>query len=147
MRLTKATDLALRIAMRLAVLDENESPRTRDVAASLVVPYSHAAKVVTRLQHLGVLEARRGRSGGLTLTQAGRTGSLGRLVRLLEGEGDVAGCDEKTLCPLRSTCHLRGALRVAREAFYSALDPLTIEQLTAGPSAARATLIALSPSS
>ncbi|MGW1076249.1 RrF2 family transcriptional regulator, partial [Streptomyces sp. NPDC002537] len=81
MRLTKGTDIALRIAMRLAVAGDEEAPTTREVAGAVGVPYTHAAKVVSRLQHLGVVEARRGRGGGLTLTAAGRTASIGRLVR------------------------------------------------------------------
>lgn len=52
MRLTKGTDLALRIVMRLAVLEEEAAPTTRQVAGAVAVPYTHAAKVVTRLQHL-----------------------------------------------------------------------------------------------
>ncbi|MGW5361111.1 RrF2 family transcriptional regulator [Actinopolymorpha pittospori] len=133
MRLTKGTDLALRIAMRLAVLEEEAAPTTRQVAGAVAVPYTHAAKVVTRLQHLGVVEARRGRGGGLALTASGRTMSLGRLVRELEGAGDVVGCEDDPPCPLRSACRLRGALRAAQEAFYAALDPITIEDIVATP--------------
>ncbi|MER5883176.1 Rrf2 family transcriptional regulator [Streptomyces sp. NPDC001941] len=133
MKLTKHTDIALRVAMRLAVLDEAALPTTREVAESLEVPYNHAAKVVSRLQHLGVVEARRGRGGGLALTGHGRTGSLGRLVRELEGVGDVVGCEDDPPCPLRSACRLRGALAVAQEAFYATLDPLTIDDLVRPP--------------
>lgn len=133
MRLTKSTDIALRIAMRLAVVGTDDAPTTREVAAAVTVPYTHAAKVVSRLQHLGVVEARRGRGGGLTLTQAGRTGSVGRLVRELEGTGDVVGCEDDPPCPLRAACRLRGALWRAQEAFYASLDPLTVEDLTATP--------------
>lgn len=133
MRLTKSTDIALRMAMRLAVTGENDAPTTREVAGAVGVPYTHAAKVVSRLQHLGVLEARRGRGGGLTLTAAGRTGSVGRLVRQLEGTGDVVGCEDDPPCPLAGACRLRGALRAAQEAFYAALDPFTVEDLVARP--------------
>ncbi|MBT2387149.1 Rrf2 family transcriptional regulator [Streptomyces sp. ISL-11] len=134
MRLTKSTDIALRLAMRLAVTgDEKDAPTTREVAGAVGVPYTHAAKVVSRLQHLGVVEARRGRGGGLALTAAGRTGSVGQLVRELEGTGDVVGCEGDSPCPLRGACRLRGALRAAQEAFYAALDPITIEDLVARP--------------
>jgi Rrf2 family nitric oxide-sensitive transcriptional repressor len=143
MRLTKRTDIALRIAMRLAVLEEGVSPTTQEVAESIAVPYSHAAKVVARLRHLGVVEARRGRGGGLTLTRAGRTGSLGALVRDLEGAGDVAGCEEAPACPLRAACRLRGALRQAQEQFYAALDHLSVGDLVASPTGP--VLLALSP--
>ncbi|MCD9140759.1 RrF2 family transcriptional regulator [Streptomyces albireticuli] len=133
MRLTKSTDIALRMAMRLAVTGENDAPTTREVAGAVGVPYTHAAKVVSRLQHLGIVEARRGRGGGLTLTAAGRTGSVGRLVRALEGTGDVVGCEDDPPCPLAGACRLRGALRAAQEAFYAALDPYTVEDLVARP--------------
>ncbi|GAA1409792.1 nitric oxide-sensing transcriptional repressor NsrR [Kitasatospora putterlickiae] len=133
MRLTKSTDIALRIAMRLAVLDEEANPTTREVAEAVGVPYTHAAKVVSRLQHLGVVSARRGRGGGLSLTAAGRTGSLGRLLRELEGVGDVVGCEDEPPCPLRSACRLRGILRTAQEAFFATLDPLSIGDLVTAP--------------
>ncbi|EFG05283.1 Rrf2 family protein, putative transcriptional regulator [Streptomyces clavuligerus] len=119
--------------MRLAVHDDEPAPTTREVAAAVGVPHSHAAKVVTRLQHLGVVEARRGRGGGLALTTAGRTGSIGRLVRELEGTGDVVGCEDAPPCPLRSACRLRSVLRTAQEAFYTALDPYTVDDLVASP--------------
>lgn len=132
-RLTKGTDLALRIAMRLAVLEDGTAPTTREVADAVAVPYSHAAKVVTRLRHLGVVDARRGRGGGLTLTASGRASSLGRLVRELEGMGDVVGCDDDPPCPLRMACRLRSALRTAQDAFYAALDPVTLDDLVRSP--------------
>ncbi|MFE6841189.1 RrF2 family transcriptional regulator [Streptomyces sp. NPDC057686] len=134
MRLTRFTDLALRVLMRLAVTEaEADLPTTRDAAATMEVPYTHTAKVVARLQHLGLVEARRGRGGGLALTAAGRAASVGGVVRELEGAGDVVDCDGTTPCPLRGACLLRGALRRAQEAFFATLDPLTVNDLVAAP--------------
>ncbi|WDT89214.1 Rrf2 family transcriptional regulator [Streptomyces sp. SCSIO-PteL053] len=132
MRLTRFTDVALRVLMRLAVAEDTEAPTTREVAATMRVPYTHAAKVVARLQHLGLLDARRGRGGGLTLTAAGRSASIGSLVRELEGPEEVVECEGDTPCP-RSACRLRGALRGAQEAFYAALDPITVPDLVTSP--------------
>ena len=134
MRLTKFTDLALRSVMRLAVVRDGDDPlTTREVAEVMSVPYTHAAKAITRLQHLGVVEARRGRGGGLALTGLGRRASVGWLVRELEGDGEVVACEDDPPCPLRAACRLRGALRNAQEAFYAALDPLTVADLVASP--------------
>ncbi|MEU0103493.1 Rrf2 family transcriptional regulator [Streptomyces sp. NPDC006267] len=133
MRLTRFTDVALRVLMRLAVAEGQEAPTTREVAATMRVPYTHAAKVVARLQRLGLLDARRGRGGGLTLTSAGHSVSIGSLVRELEGPEEVVECEGATPCPLRSGCRLRGALREARDAFYAALDPITVTDLVASP--------------
>ena len=134
MRLTRFTDVALRVLMRLTVTkDDEDPPTTREVAATMQVPYTHAAKVVARLQHLGLVDARRGRGGGLSLTTAGRAASIGALVRQLEGPGEVVECEGATPCPLRSACLLRSALRRAEEAFYATLDPLTVGDLVSSP--------------
>lgn len=133
MRLMRFTDVALRILMRLAVIQDEPPPTTREVAATMRVPYTHAAKIVARLQHLGLVETRRGRGGGLILTTAGRSASIGTLARELEGSGDVAECEGTTPCPLRSACRLRSALRQAQEAFYTSLDPITVDDLVDSP--------------
>jgi Rrf2 family transcriptional regulator, nitric oxide-sensitive transcriptional repressor len=135
MRLLRSTDLALRVLMRLVVAGDS-NPTTRDVAAAVDVPYTHAAKVVAELQHMGLLTARRGRGGGLALTERGRTASVGVVVRAFEGEDDVVDCEGTSAlaaCPLRSDCRLRGALRRAQEAFFASLDPLTVADLATGP--------------
>jgi Rrf2 family nitric oxide-sensitive transcriptional repressor len=132
-RLTKFTDLALRVTMRLAVTEQGVILTTRQVAEAMAIPYTHTAKAIARLQHLGVVEAHRGRGGGLELTGFGRTASLGWLVRELEGEEEVVACEGDTPCPLRAACRLRGALRNAQQAFYASLDPLTVDDLVASP--------------
>ncbi|MDX3658103.1 Rrf2 family transcriptional regulator [Streptomyces sp. ID05-26A] len=137
MRLTKSTDIALRIVMRLAVAETDRlvssNPTTREVAEVMGVQYTHAAKVVAQLQHLGIVVARRGRGGGLALAETRRLVSVGWLVRQLEGEGDVVDCEGDVPCPLAAACRLRRALRQAQEAFYASLDPLSVEDLVADP--------------
>jgi Rrf2 family nitric oxide-sensitive transcriptional repressor len=133
-QLTRFTDLALRITMRLAVDEKSaETTTTRSVADQLAVKYTHAAKVVAELQKLGVVETRRGRAGGLRLSEDSNTLSVGRLVRALEGGREVVECEGSNPCPLRSGCRLRTALRDAQEAFFAAVDPLTIADLSEEP--------------
>ncbi|MFB0620013.1 Rrf2 family transcriptional regulator [Streptomyces sp. AGS-58] len=134
MRLLRSTDLALRVLMRLAVA-AGATPTTRQVAADMDVPYTHAAKVVAELQHLGLVDARRGRGGGLALSERGRTASVGAVVRAFEGDGDVVECEGTAPCPLRDGCRLRGALRRAQEAFFATLDSVTIAEIVAEPTA------------
>lgn len=131
MRLNRSTDIGLRILMlgatRQGLLTIDE------LADAVAVPRHHLAKVVQRLQHLGLLETVRGRSGGVRLAAAAATASVGGLVRELEGETEVVDCTGDPACPLSQGCRLRGALRRAREAFYATLDPITINDLTAPP--------------
>lgn len=142
MQLTRFTDLGLRILMRLVAPEspagKGDAARittTRAVAAQLAVSPTHAAKVVARLQGLGLVETRRGRAGGLTVTDAGRRVSVGWLARELEGTDEVIECEGDNPCPLARACRLRGLLREAQEAFFTVLDPWTIEDLAATPTA------------
>ncbi|WP_030904598.1 RrF2 family transcriptional regulator [Streptomyces sp. NRRL F-5126] len=135
MRLMKSTDLALRLLMRLAVQSAADTPpTTRDVAATLGAAYTHMAKLVARLQHLGLVEARRGRGGGLVLTAAGRETTVGAVARAFEGSGDLAECTGGDVpCPLNSACRLRGALLAAQEEFYASLDRVSLMDIVAAP--------------
>lgn len=133
-QLSRSSDLALRALMRLAVADEREERMTAAVIAeSVEASVSHVAKIVSRLVELGLAESRRGRGGGLVITETGRHESVGRLLRQLEGPGEVVQCEGPTPCPLAGNCGLRRALVDAREAFFATLDPLTVDGIVRTP--------------
>jgi Rrf2 family nitric oxide-sensitive transcriptional repressor len=79
------------------------------------------------------VDARRGRGGGLSLSERGLTASVGRVVRAFEGDGEIVECEGETPCPLHSDCRLRGALRRAQEAFFASLDPITVADMVSTP--------------
>ena len=79
------------------------------------------------------MHARRGRVGGLTLTDAGRSVSIGWLIRELEGDREVVDCDGAAVCPLIAGCRLRRALAEAKNAFYAELDRYTVTDLARTP--------------
>ncbi|MEV6597834.1 Rrf2 family transcriptional regulator [Actinoplanes sp. NPDC051346] len=139
MRLNRSTDIGLRILMLGATRDDRLT--IDELADALAVPRHHLAKVVQRLQHLGLLETVRGRSGGVRLAATAAESSLGGIVRALEGASEVVDCDGEPACPLSGGCRLRGALRRAQEAFYTSLDPITVGDLAAPP--ARQVLLSL----
>jgi Rrf2 family nitric oxide-sensitive transcriptional repressor len=131
MQLTRFTDLGLRTMMLLAAGEADEQRiTTRSIAVGANASENHIAKAVARLAELGMVHARRGRIGGLTLTDAGRDASVGWLVRSLEGDREVIDCDGSDPCPLVSACRLRRAMAEAKEAFYRELDRYTITDLT-----------------
>lgn len=113
------------------------------IAESVNASTSHVAKIVSRLVELGLADSRRGRGGGLVITEAGRQESVGRLLRELEGAGEVVQCEGSTPCPMAGNCGLRRALAEAREAFFAALDPLTVDGVVNTPT--RQVLLSLGP--
>lgn len=135
MQLTRFTDLGIR-AMMLLAAGESADRRvtTRTIAAGAGASDNHIAKAVARLVELGMVDAKRGRVGGLTLTEAGRDASVGWLVRQLEGDREVIDCAGDSPCPLIVACRLRRALADAKEAFYASLDRYTVMDLARQPS-------------
>jgi len=130
MQLTRFTDLGLRTMMLLAAGEaEDQRITTRSIAVGANASENHIAKAVARLADLGMVHARRGRVGGLTLTDTGRHASIGWLVRRLEGDREVIECGGANPCPLVPACRLRRALAEAKEAFYRELDRYTIGDL------------------
>ena len=131
--MTRFTDLGLRTLMLLASAESTgRRVTTRTIAVGANASEHHVAKAVSRLAELGMVHARRGRVGGLVLTDAGRNASIGTLVRELEGDREVIECAGDNPCPLIAACRLRRALAEAKEAFYRELDRYTVTDLSGG---------------
>ncbi|MFF4809581.1 RrF2 family transcriptional regulator [Micromonospora chersina] len=138
MKLNRSTDMALRIAMLTAASPARTT--VDELATQLALPRSHVAKVVQRLQRLGVLVTIRGRSGGVTFAEHAGELTVGHVVRAFEGDDEVVNC-EQPACPLIAGCRLRGELRRAQAAFLAVLDGVRLGDLADG--AAGPVLLAL----
>lgn len=144
MNISRHSDLALRTLMLLAVGDRDGERMTAGaIASSVNASPSHIAKIVSRLVELGVIVSRRGRGGGLRITDEGRHQPVGVLLRELEGPGESVECVGDQPCPLAGNCRLRRAFAEAREAFFTALDPLTVDDIVHSPT--RQVLLTLEP--
>lgn len=134
MNISRLSDLAVRTLMLLAVGDRDGDRMTAALIANSVnASVSHVAKIVSRLVELGAIESRRGRGGGLRITEIGRQMSVGHLLRELEGHTEVIECQGSQPCPLAGNCRLRQAFAEAREAFFATLDPLTVTDIVRSP--------------
>ncbi|SBT39125.1 transcriptional regulator, BadM/Rrf2 family [Micromonospora narathiwatensis] len=130
MKLNRSTDMALRIAMLTAASPARTT--VDELATRLALPRSHVAKVVQRLQRLGVLVTLRGRSGGVAFAERAGELTVGQVVRAFEGDDEVVSC-EQSACPLLPACRLRGELRRAQAAFLGVLDGVRLSDLVDGP--------------
>ncbi|MER5704503.1 Rrf2 family transcriptional regulator [Micromonospora sp. NPDC002296] len=130
MKLNRSTDMALRIAMLTAASQARTT--VDELAEQLALPRSHVAKVVQRLQRIGVLVTIRGRSGGVAIAEGAGELTVGAVVRAFEGDDEVVSC-EQPACPLAADCRLRGQLRRAQEAFLAVLDGTRLGDLVDGP--------------
>lgn len=135
MRINSFADVSLRLLMVLSSAPAQQLHTTRDLAELVGTPYNHVSKAVLKLRQMGLVEAIRGRSGGVRITSAGRIATVGEVLRVLDGQHDVARCQGGMGdCPLAHNCGLRGVLNQAREAFYASLDEVQLSSLAPTPS-------------
>ena len=132
MRLTRFSDIGLRVLIYLARTGERRSAVTvAEIGAQFELPVNHLVKVVGQLARAGWVSATRGRNGGLRLAADPATLSIGVVLRELEGESELVDCDGSG-CRLAGDCMLRGALKAGMRAFYDAMDGYTLASITDG---------------
>ena len=130
MKLTKYTDLSLRVLMHLSMLDkEDEKATISEVAELYHVSRNHLVKVVHNLSTLGYIESTKGRGGGISLACHPADILLGDLVRAVEPSLYLVDCEAEA-CPIQSACRLKTALDEAMLAFLKVLDGYTVADLT-----------------
>ncbi len=134
MTLTHRTEYALRLLMLLAVEPAGHEPvAVPEAARRLRLSSHHLAKIAQDLARIGLVEAVRGRQGGLLLAPGALRRGLGAIVRdlepvaLAECQGDDNGC------VLTPGCRLAAILDEAGEAFFASLDRYTLGDLVAKP--------------
>lgn len=133
MRITKRTNIALRVLMFCGVNDDRLVTKS-EIAERCNTSESHLAQVINQLAQLGYLHTQRGRSGGLALARPMAEIEIGSVFRALEGDAPLAECfaDVDNTCPLIDVCRLRVAVADAAEAFYAHLDGITLDALICG---------------
>lgn len=123
MRMTQFSNYAIRMLI-YAGLNGHRPSGVPDIARAYGISQNHLNKVAAELCHLGYLQARRGRSGGVSLGRDPEQINIGEIIRQTESTVSLVECfDEKTnTCPLRPQCKFRIALQKALEAFFAELD-------------------------
>ncbi|SIN78110.1 RrF2 family transcriptional regulator [Vannielia litorea] len=132
MRLTTRTDLAMRVLMFCATR-RGRLHRSIDIALACNVSVNHLMQVVPVLHRLGYVVATRGRSGGVELAARPEALRVGEVFRHFEAQLPFNECFSEggNTCPLTPCCRMRPALAAAVEAFYAALDEVSLADLVA----------------
>jgi Rrf2 family nitric oxide-sensitive transcriptional repressor len=127
MRLKSYTDFAMRVLMHLAAKPDRLASIS-EIARTYRISHNHLTKVVQDLRTQGLLDAVRGRSGGIRLARPATEISVGEVVRHTEGGFDLVDCGS---CVIAPACALTAALHEARSAFMAVLDGYSLADLVA----------------
>ena len=133
MRLAEYTDYTLRVLMFCAA-HPGRLITIAELAERHAVSKNHLMKVVNDLARQGMLETTRGRGGGLRLSMSPASIRVGDVVRHCETDFRLVECfDSRTnTCSLTPTCRLKGVLNAALQAYFKALDAVSLADIT-GP--------------
>ena len=132
MHLTQFSDYSLRLALYLAC-HEDRVVSVDEVSRAFRISRHHLVKVVQTLTDLGVVDAQRGRGGGMRLGMPSSEINVGWLIRQTEPHLNLVECfdPETNTCPIAPACGLKGALQRAQQAFLRVLDEYTLDQFQA----------------
>lgn len=136
LKISKHTDYGLLAAVYLA-RKHSEVLSAREVAEFYHLPIPMITKVLKALQHGGLIESRRGVSGGYTFAGDAEVVTLGHLLELLEGPWDLVECETTddqgaAVCGIRTACPSRNFMFGINRAIKSAFDQITLGDLTRG---------------
>ena len=136
MRLLAATDVALRVLMRLGA-DPARRRSAEELAQSVGVPRNHVHKIIQDLAEAGLVRTWRGAGGGVELAMAAEAIRLGDVVRRFEAGQALVECfrPDGGACCLSPDCRLKGVLWQARGAFLASLDARTLADCLVPPAA------------
>ena len=118
MQLTRHTDYAFRLLIDLAGRGD-ERTQIAQVAQAQAISRTHLMKVVNRLARAGIVEATRGRGGGVRLAREPALINLGEVLRTTEPQCALVECSD---CRLRRRCGLPAVLDEAGRAFRRTLE-------------------------
>ncbi len=132
MRLTRFSDIGLRVLIYLARTGERSAPVTvAEIGAQFDLPVNHLVKVVGQMARAGWISATRGRNGGLRLAAVPAQLHIGQVLRELEGDAELVDCQNNG-CQLSADCLLRDALKAGMDAFYNTMDRYTLASIVQG---------------
>ncbi len=130
MHLTQFSDYSMRVVLYLGC-HPTKLVSVDEISRAYGISRHHLVKVVQTLTDLGVVDAQRGRGGGMRLAMRPSEINVGWLIRRTEPHFNLVECfdPETNTCPIAPACGLKGALQRARQAFLAVLDEYSLDQL------------------
>jgi Rrf2 family protein len=136
MRLNKSTRHAIRILIDCAQAD-GALVKVADLSARLDITMQHVFKIVHILSRAGLIDAMRGRNGGVMLGRPATEIRIGDVVRAMETtqlEGNPENGSDRI-----GVARVNQVLDSALEAFVAVLDDHTLDDMARGQAYRRST--------
>lgn len=134
MKLSVRGEYALRALLVLGLNYDREVVRIQTISEQQNIPKRFLEQILNDLKALGVVESRRGVTGGYRLARPPEFVTLAAVIRHIEGPLAPVSCVserfyEKCSCPDESKCAIRSVMKEVREAIVKILEHVTVAQM------------------
>ncbi len=133
MNLSKKAEYALRATIHLGIASEIglNTISAIDLAEVNRLPVKFVERILNELREAGIVDAKRGKSGGYFLAKPADQIGIGEIVRLMDGRLAPICCAsenayQRCSCPDEEHCGLRMVMIDVRNAIANILDRYTI---------------------
>jgi Rrf2 family protein len=133
MQLTRAADYGVRVMIHLARLTDGHRASLPELARAIGAPASFLSKVLQALCRAGLIDSRRGQSGGFVMLRLGAGATLYEVVEAIDGPICLNVClAAGESCSRRSRCPARPVWVEAQHAVIRVLCSVTNAELATG---------------
>lgn len=131
-RLNRLTDYAVVVMTQLATRCD-QTLSAQQLSRDTAVPLPTVSKVLNLLAKGGLITSHRGASGGYVLTRPAVDISVAAIIEAIEGPIALTACVDGSAdsCGVESLCPMRGTWDRVNHAIQSALDDVTLQEMTA----------------
>ena len=132
MLVTQKKQYALRAIFELARQQGGEPVKNSTIAEAQAIPLRFLEVIMGQLKRAGIVDSKRGFTGGYTLVQSPEQIRVGDIFRVLDKEDNVEtcmACTSKGNCPFLGDCVFMGLWDQAQRAMDAVYDRTTIQNL------------------
>lgn len=123
---------AFRALLAVAAAPEGEALTSAEIARRYAIPHKFLEQILLDLKKAGILDSRRGKSGGYVMLRPADTVSFGEVLRIFEGPLAPLPCLSRQSyrrcedCVSEATCEIRREFGRAYDASRQVLDSRTL---------------------
>lgn len=135
MLVSKKSVYGLKALMNMARNPERSQVLISELAREENIPRKFLEAILLALKNGGLLTSRIGKGGGYSLAVAPRAVTVGRIIRILEGDIAPVSCLSATNyvpceeCPDEASCGIRLVMADVQSAMNSVLDKVTLAEM------------------
>jgi Rrf2 family iron-sulfur cluster assembly transcriptional regulator len=130
MKLSTRSRYSTRIILELARHAGEQPIQVSELSRRQNIPVKYLEQLIRTMKEAGIVKSTRGSKGGHQINCPPEEISVGRIVRLFEGQTDLVECVSlPDACDMADECLVRRVWIDATAALYEKLDKVTIADL------------------